>query len=64
MYNYIMKNRILLMRIRHQLFEVQETLKDLRSQVIWYKDDEELKAKIEEAEFKEKVLQEAIKTRC
>ena len=52
------------MRIRHQLFEVQETLKDLRSQVIWYKDDEELKSKIEEAEFKEKVLQEAIKTRC
>ena len=64
MYNYIMKNRILLMRIRHQLFEVQETLKDLRSQVIWYKDDDELKAKIEEAEFKEKVLQETIKTRC
>ena len=52
------------MKIKHQLFEVQETLKDLRSQVVWYKEDDELKAKIEKAEFDEKVLQETIKTRC
>jgi hypothetical protein len=64
MYNCLMKNRILLMKIKHQLFEVQETLKDLRSQVVWYKEDDELKAKIEKAEFDEKVLQETIKTRC
>ena len=64
MYNYIMKNKRLLMKTRHELLEVRKTLEKLRSEVIWYKDDEELKAKIEKAEKEEFLLNEKIKERC
>ena len=64
MYNYIMKNKRLLMKTRHELLEVRKTLEKLRSEVVWYKDDEELKAKIEKAEKEEFLLNEKIKERC
>jgi hypothetical protein len=59
-----MKNKRLLMKTRHELLEVRKTLEKLRSEVVWYKDDEELKAKIEKAEKEEFLLNEKIKERC